>query len=464
SGKGGVGKTMITAAIARELSARQKTLLIDLDFFNRGLTGLLGVGAKVANIEMPEFITGEEEWSVCRVDRNIFHVSYPDLTPANTVRTDTTEIGELSTQLSSFVLEAAENSDCSCVVIDCHGGPDHLSIAACLVADHSILVSEPDRITFHGTLNFLRIFKEYAEGKKYDLRLVFNKVVPSFSGRFLDSFYKRSISDLFDGKPLLAIFPFEIYLTKEFERTTFLTSVYPYSLLAYKTRVLLRDLFMKNRPDLLAPAILGLPGLLASYRRLTLGKGFPLVRYEVITGLLVSFAVVFGIGALLMAYLPDAEDKISEIFRELGIDNDVAESVIIYPISVLSVWFAGTLLTSWSKEIGRRIVYFNRTNKKIRCIFLAIILGVLWFFPILLFGVLMSESYILLNWSDLDENSILLLIVLCVCMAIVLINAVPLVIRVYRNIRYREFFFDDVYAALFVLYILIGPFAVFDLS
>jgi cellulose biosynthesis protein BcsQ len=61
SGKGGVGKTMLAVAFARELSHADKTLILDLDFFNRGLTGLLRHGKKIMAVQKPRFLEIEEK-------------------------------------------------------------------------------------------------------------------------------------------------------------------------------------------------------------------------------------------------------------------------------------------------------------------------------------------------------------------------------------------------------------------
>ena len=68
SGKGGVGKTMLAVAFARELSLGSRTLLIDLDFFNRGLTGLMRSGRPVGKVAKPAFLKAREgsndEWTL----------------------------------------------------------------------------------------------------------------------------------------------------------------------------------------------------------------------------------------------------------------------------------------------------------------------------------------------------------------------------------------------------------------
>jgi cellulose biosynthesis protein BcsQ len=298
SGKGGVGKTMLAVACARELSLNNRTLIIDLDFFNRGLTGLLGKGSRqCGEIEKPGFLLGTQEaqvekWNIVEVSKNLFHIYYPDLSQEDMQKFETLNIEVLKESLHKFITEAARKCDCSCVVVDCHGGPDNSSFAACLVADYSLLISEPDRITFYGTLNFLRQLRKAGATGDFDLRLVFNKVVPAFSGLFLTGFYDRMIKAEFGGRPLLGIFPLEVYLTKEFEKTPFLTSVYPYSWLTKKTRLLLYDLLSATHRGVLAPVIRSMPRWMRAYRRISLGKTLPLLNISVIMPTIVTVGVV----------------------------------------------------------------------------------------------------------------------------------------------------------------------------
>ena len=295
SGKGGVGKTMLAAAFAKELAHGCRVLLLDLDFFNRGLTALMPEGRYVGELEEPEFLrrsTGHAAtWSVAEVARNVFHVTYPDLRESEMRRFATLPVDELSRTLAPAILAAASQCQCDCVVLDCHGGPDNSSFAACLLSDYTLLVSEPDRVTFYGTLNFLRQLDAARGDHEVDIRLVFNKVVAKFSGFFLRAFYRRSIRQEFAHRPLMGIFPNEIYLTKEFERTPFLTEVYPSSLLARKMRLLLRDLLLPEHKELLAPTVRRIPAVSRWYRRVALGKTLWLFRSETVMGAMV--AIIF---------------------------------------------------------------------------------------------------------------------------------------------------------------------------
>ena len=67
----------------------------------------------------------------------------------------------------------------------------------------------------HGTLNFVRQLEMASDGGLENLGLVLNKVVPTLSANFLYRLYNREFRDVFKGKPLLAIYPLEGYLTKE---------------------------------------------------------------------------------------------------------------------------------------------------------------------------------------------------------------------------------------------------------
>jgi MinD-like ATPase involved in chromosome partitioning or flagellar assembly len=168
------------------------------------------------------------------------------------------DVHSLGKALCAFVMNMSGITDCNIAVFDCHGGPDNTSFAACINAHHTIIVSEPDRVTLYGTLNFIRRLQEMNLERAAQPHLVFNKVIPDFIARFLIRFYNEYLKENFNDNPLLAVYPLEVDLTKEFEKTPFLTSVYPTSQLAEKTRFLLYDLLVAKNRHLLPPAIANL--------------------------------------------------------------------------------------------------------------------------------------------------------------------------------------------------------------
>jgi len=346
SGKGGVGKTMLAVACAKEMAAETPTLIIDLDFFNRGLTGLFREGQPIGVLEKlsvlvekeASHINGEEQaahekgsWAVINVAPNLFHISYPEVGPEALKTLAVLDPNSLKESISNLIQEASSMCGAKFVVLDCHGGPDNSSFAACLLADHVLLVSEPDKITFYGTLNFVSqlesvCVKTDIDLKAIDIRLVFNKVIPAFSGFFLEKYYNRVIKEVFHGRPLLGIFPLELYLTKEFEKTPLLTSVFPNSLLAKKMRVLLHELLHANHSSLLPKNINCLPGIVRAVTKRGLGKTPALLNPYVIL-------VMFGILSILFVALGEKEKFIKGSTEKAVNDLNKLELIIAYESS-----------------------------------------------------------------------------------------------------------------------------------
>jgi|HubBroStandDraft_1064217.scaffolds.fasta_scaffold00003_167 cellulose biosynthesis protein BcsQ len=445
SGKGGVGKTMLAVAVAREMSRCTRTLLVDLDFFNRGLTGLLQKGTKVRTICKPDFLalpqTPEEEtWDILEVAPKLFHISYPDLTEDDMRKFESTEVGELRRSLQAFILAAAQTCECEFIVMDCHGGPDNSSFAASLFADHTLLISEPDRITFYGTLNFMRQIRRAVDDEQRDVRLVFNKVVPAFSAMFLLSFYKKHLRAEFQDKPLLAIFPLEVYLTKEFEKTPFLTSVYPTSMLARKTQVLLLELLSPKERTLLPAPVRNLPAWTRKYRELSLGKQFFLFDLNLLMLLIVVGFVVY---ALLGATLESAAT--SDTLARFPRLKEYAEMLYGYVTSggkVMAVWFPVSLLIAWSKTLDVKFIYSWRMRRRLAALGLFAASLLLWLPAIFVLAALSKENS--------SSTVYFILCFLCAVFGVVILEEA---VRVYRGFRYDHHPVENVLRLVFLVYI-----------
>jgi len=386
SGKGGVGKTMLSVAFAREMSVGSRTLIFDLDFFNRGLTGLMRHGRKVKEIEKPTFLKGADAaathvlWSVMEVAPNLFFVAYPDWSDEQIRELETSDVHMVAAQFKAFLTLAATETRCSVIVLDCHGGPDHLSFAACLFSDYALLVSEPDRITFYGTLHFLKQLDSLAEQReRASLRLIFNKVIPAFSVRFLTRFYNTELRSQFSNHPLLAVFPLEVYLTKEFEKTPFLTFAYPYSLLAIKTRIMISDLLLKDQSDLLPRSARLLPALVKIYGRAALGKQSKLLNPDTVLKMIglaaIALILVSGIASNkeAAAWVPRS------LWNLLGWLDQTVSAVGLYLAGMGCVWYFCVLLLSWTSEIDTSFTYAIRLHKWPKAFLMYLIALALWF-------------------------------------------------------------------------------------
>jgi cellulose biosynthesis protein BcsQ len=305
SGKGGVGKTMLSVACAYELSVGGPTLLLDFDFFNRGLAGLFPQGEIIAEVPRPAFLAASdpaatEPWCIIRIAPDLYHVTYPDLSPAELSGLEISTVVQIRESIGRFIAAVREKCGAHSIVIDCHGGPDHASFAAAAFAQHTLLISEPDRVTFHGTLNFLRQLDRALGDLRNtdphataDVRLVFNKIIPAIRAPFLRRLYDQNLREAFGDFDLLAIFPLELHLAKAFEETPLVTRAYPYSLLARKMRVLLLDLLETRAKDYLAPSACTLPSWVRKYRRRTLGRVPWFLNLEVILQIITSVTFVF---------------------------------------------------------------------------------------------------------------------------------------------------------------------------
>jgi len=396
SGKGGVGKTMLSVALAYELSQNAPTLIIDLDFFNRGLTGLLRAGKTVKDLDAPKLLpelaasgqgqpgvapdhaehlaaqpdSGAAAWQLVEISDNLFNIRYPDLSTDDYARIENMQIGDLAQDLSDYIAYVAGVCGAHFVVLDCHGGPDRTSFAACKIAKTTLLISEPDRITLYGTLNFLRQLADAGGASAdHDIRLVLNKVVSSFNSPFLQRFYNENIRSEFAGKPLLAMFPMEEYLTKAFEKNALLAKVYPESLLARKTRVYIHDLLARTDAAHLSPDLKGLTRIERHITRSTLGREFILLSNNF------AIAMIFSIAMVLMAVSVVADYGRGVLSTEtISVMRDFVDVFTDVPyFAILGVfWFALTLFRSWVQNLSRTAIFLARTGSRVRAGFAAL--------------------------------------------------------------------------------------------
>jgi chromosome partitioning protein len=166
SGKGGVGKTIISANFARIAAFSKKVLLIDFDFPNQGLTGLFAEYLNTSCFNARDMILDSRPIEFSRITtlrQNLFFVPAFDPADQNRYQLDFSKllskeelIGRLNMRLNTLINDLKMDL----IILDCHGGLDSISFASFMSSDCTLLISEPDKITFNGTLELTDYYEE----------------------------------------------------------------------------------------------------------------------------------------------------------------------------------------------------------------------------------------------------------------------------------------------------------------
>jgi MinD-like ATPase involved in chromosome partitioning or flagellar assembly len=292
SGKGGVGKTIISTNLSRLASDNQRVLLIDFDFPNQGLTGLLSDFLTTDCVSARELIESADSIDLTRIIAIREHLYFiPAFDPADTDRflftTNDFDVSCLVNMLDERLTVLAENCRCGLIIMDCHGGLDHISYAAFKASDYTIVVSEPDKVTFNGTLELFDYYLENfnsthyhaqhqnpqpieppseltlgyqnREFEKNNVIFVLNRVSGRFSYRQLLALYQRQLITNF---PLIAsiikhytLIPSDNLLARSFSEYPFYIELLPESIFVQKL-ALIYDYIFNSRPKIRGRSIL----------------------------------------------------------------------------------------------------------------------------------------------------------------------------------------------------------------
>jgi cellulose biosynthesis protein BcsQ len=257
SGKGGVGKTMLATACASCLAEKRSTLLVDLDFANRGLGKLAGkYGDGIAVSELKGIAVGANPrsgWEVFNVadTKNLWVLSPKlDLLEEYNLKSISPErlSWHLREWLDTITKELGANGvRVDALVLDCHGVADPVSAVATVLSQHSLLIVEPEPVTAQGTVRFLRQIPVLAPRQKANIQVIFNRVPQGISASSLEKIFERQLSPLESCSGLLAYFPYEDYLARSAEQHALLTRDFPDSSLARRTRVWMAELLGTTR-------------------------------------------------------------------------------------------------------------------------------------------------------------------------------------------------------------------------
>ena len=271
SGKGGVGKTILAANLARLLSwSGNRVLLIDLDLYSRGSSALIAdaVGKDKTTIaDLLEFADDRRSSELQQAVKEIQLVEAPG--PSNSLyllaSTHSNEVAlgleykydvpRLRALLSQLVSELIKTYDLKCVIFDCRPGPEPLFLAAAGVSTDIILLTEPDMVTWDSNMNLFNcIYSYYRHDAKVLLgvQFVINRIPDRYDTADLVRVYQRRISRFLKGRRILAAIPFDYDVFKSFTLYTFCVDDLPSSSFVQRVASIADELFSLTHPELLS--------------------------------------------------------------------------------------------------------------------------------------------------------------------------------------------------------------------
>jgi cellulose biosynthesis protein BcsQ len=263
SGKGGVGKTSIAANLSYTLSQLGQTMLIDLDLQNQGCTSLFRNYSSLISCNA-FLILNRHDWDSCdytQVAGNLYFVPAVSLQspPNQECLYETISSFESARRIYAYLDDLLEKTNLKYVVIDCHGGMDFLSSAIFYYADDSLIITEPDPVTFNGTLELLRTYEDakkrleplLREGKDVaasthgmagSVDIVVNRLGGKLSFKSLERLYNPYLKEFTTGYDIkirgIHYFPNEELLRESFGDYPFYVELAPSSIFGRKIRYL----------------------------------------------------------------------------------------------------------------------------------------------------------------------------------------------------------------------------------
>lgn len=271
SGKGGVGKTVVAANLARLLSwSGQPILIVDLDLYNRGASALMADLVTTDHATVADLLAYAKESRRPELPGAIEKMSLIRCTEASTplfllpsTRYNQQVLGaeyeydvpELKAWLRLLLGELIRKHDLACVVFDCRSGPEPLFLAAAGLATDTLLITEADMVTWAGNMNLFNYAYGYYRNDAETLlnvQFVLNRVPDRYDETELAQVYQRRLSRFLKGRRMLATIPFDEEVFHTFTQCVFFVDEHPESIFSRRIAAVADELFATTHPALLS--------------------------------------------------------------------------------------------------------------------------------------------------------------------------------------------------------------------
>ncbi|MCH8298742.1 MAG: ParA family protein [Chloroflexi bacterium] len=274
SGKGGVGKTLLSVNLARTLSwSDKRILLVDLDLYNRGSTTLIADSPIIDELTVAGMLELAEDESDTRLRKEISEKEIvkvlddsgnpiplylvPSTTTNSIVRWDqySYDLSRLQKFMLRAVRELTKKYNLDCIVFDCRPGPEPLFLAASGIATDIILVTEADIVTLNGNINLYRYLADTYQNNSEvlrNVRFVINRIPKGQDIAHIERRYMRRLVDLFKTRPNLASIPFDDAIFQSFGQHRFAVDQLPNSPFSKHIACISVELFSTHHEELLS--------------------------------------------------------------------------------------------------------------------------------------------------------------------------------------------------------------------
>lgn len=207
SGKGGTGKTSIVTNLGVYLAELgKKVLLVDMDFFTRGLTYYVTKGKSSLEGSVIDILKGQEDTKLAEIRERLF------LLPPSAQSRDLSASSEIDMLFQeqkgrfSEVLSRLK-SQFDFILVDQRSGIDPLTMSSALFSDGYIIVTEEDRTSQRASHLLITALEDHrralSRGQKGGMFLGF--IVNMYTTNYGSDLIRFLETSVFDGGCLAAI-------------------------------------------------------------------------------------------------------------------------------------------------------------------------------------------------------------------------------------------------------------------